>query len=347
MKGESMLKIDKRIAPVDLARLYQQLADLLLTGISLAECFDILRQDVECAPLANLLDELHRAAQEGQSLPVCFAESSLPEKEMVSRFLMHASTPQEVHAILSLLADEQDQRALIATVKKKLFFWPLTYLLLAVVFLMVLTSFVLPGFRDFYSGFNVELPLLTRMLLLFEPYAIVVAFVLAIVWYSLYKVKVPFVRGVTDRVAVRMPIIGALGKRIAASQYVRTLSLFLLMKIPTHEALEMAARSIENSAIARALERDTTNPNCSLLDNLRASALVPKQYIKAIMIAERTNTWDPVLRYSLETYGMANVDDLVRYQDRIEVFSKIVIGAVFAIIAMAVYMPIFKIGSVS
>ena len=336
-----------KIAPLDLARLYQQLADLLLTGLPLAECFDILRQDIDSLQLVKILDELHLAAQNGLSLSACFAKSALPTSDSVSRFLINASTRQEMHFVLMALADEQDQCALIAKVKQKLFFWPLVYLVFAGVFLVILTSFVLPGFREFYSGFNVPLPLPTRIMLLFEPYAISVAFALFIGWYGLYKAKLSFVRRVTDSVVVRMPIIGTFNKRIAVSQYIRTLSLFLLMKTPVQDALELAARSVDNSAIARALMRDTTNPNRSLLDNLRASSLVPKRYIQAIMIAERTDTMEPVLRYSIDTYSATHVDDILRYQDSIELFSKIAVGTVFALIALAVYLPIFKMGSVS
>ena len=342
-----MPTIRSRIAPLDLARLYQQLAALLLTGMPLAECFEILRQDIDSPQLAKVVDELHHAAQEGLSLSECFAKSTLQTRDIVIRLLIGAQTHQEMHVILMALGDEQDQLGLITKVKRKLFFWPFVYLFFAAGFMLVLTIFVLPAFSDFYSGVNVPLPLPTQIILWFGPYVMLSLAALGVGWFGLYKAKFPLVCNVTDRVAVGLPIIGTLSKRVAVSHYIRTLSLYLLWNIPPHEALELAARSVDNSAIGRALTHDTTNQDRSLLENLRANVLVPKRFIKAIMIAERTNTVKEVLRYNIDAYSATMVDDMLLYQDSIELFFKITVGALFALIAIGVYLPIFKMGAVA
>lgn len=339
--------IHSRIAPLDLARLYQQLAALLLTGMPLAECFEILRQDIDSPQLAKVVDELHLAAREGLSLSECFAKSTLRTKDIVTRLLIGAQTRQEMHVILMALGDEQDQLALITKVKRKLFFWPFVYLFFAAGFMVVLTIFVLPAFSDFYSGVNVALPIPTQIILWFGPYVLLLLIALGVGWYGLYRARFPLVCNITDSVVVRLPIIGALNKRVAVSQYIRTLCFYLLRNIPPHEALVLAARSVDNSAIGRALMHDTRNQDRSLLENLRATALMPKRFIKAIMIAERTNTVEEVLRYNIDVYSGAMVDDMLLYQDSVELFFKIAVGALFALIAIGVYLPIFKMGAVA
>ena len=335
-----------RIAPLDLARLYQQLADLLLAGLPLTECFDILRQDIESPQLASVVNKLYSAAQQGLSLSECFAKSALPTRDVVCRLLDDVQTHQEMHSILMALADEQDQLALITKVKRKLLFWPLVYLFFAGFFMVLISIFVLPEFQDFYSGVNASLPMLTQIMLLFGPYVVFLLLGLVAGWYILYKVELPLAQTITDHILVRIPILGELSKRIAVSQYIRALCLFLLRKVPPQEALVLAAQSVDNTKIARDLMRDTTNPTLSLLENLRASVLVPKHFIKAIMIAERTNTAEGVLRYTIDAQSAAMVDDMMLFQDDIELFSKIAVGILFALIAVAVYLPIFKMGAV-
>ena len=336
-----------KIAPLDLGRLYQQLAALLLTGMPLAECFEILRQDIDSPQLGKLVDELLCAARDGLSLSECFAKSTLPTKDIVTRLLIGAQTRQEMHVILMALEDEQDQLALITKMKRKLFFWPFVYLFFAAGFMVTLTIFVLPSFSDFYSGVNVALPMPTQIILWFGPYVMLSLVIFGVGWYGLYKAKFPLVRHVTDSVVVRLPMIGRFSKRVAVSQYIRTLCFYLLRNIPPHEALVLAARSVDNSAIGRALMHDTTIQDRGLLENLRGNALVPKRFIKAIMIAERTNTLKEVLRYNMDAYSGTMMDDMVLYQDSIELFFKIIVGALFALIALAVYLPIFKMGALA
>ncbi len=342
-----MFKKRPPIAPLALAQFFTNLADMLRAGMSLAECFDILAQDLEDARLAEVAAQLKRSAQTGLSLPACFAESELNGNELGKSLWNDANTPEEIYQLLMAMADEQAHLALIESVRRKLWFWPLAYLSFAGLFMVILLVFVLPGFQSFYDGFDVALPMPTRMVLLLGPYALLLSVILVLLGSGLLKVKHPRVLVWKDNVMKFVPVFGELRAKIAVHQYLRMLSLLLLRSIPVEKALTLAANSLDNLSIAQALKQVQSNRNLGLPETLRGINLVPKRFVKLIDIAERTHTLDTALRGAVDTYGNAMIDDMLHYQDKIELLFKMVIGIVFALIAIAVYLPIFRMGAIS
>ena len=335
------------ITPIEWAQFFANLADMVRVGIPLTECFNVLAQDIEDTYLARVIAQLQSSALAGLSLPDCFAKSELPGNEFGRSLWNDANTPEAMYLVLMAMADEQTHLALIESVKRKLWFWPLAYLSLAGLFMVILLAFVLPGFQSFYAGFDVALPLPTRMVLLLGPYALLFSVILILLGSGLLRVKHPRVLILKDSILKLIPVLGALRTKIAVHQYHRMLSLLLLRKIPAEKALTLAANSLDNQRIAQALRQVSVGANHGLLASLRAINLVPKQFVKLIDIAERTQTLDAALRSAVDTYGNAMIDDLLHYQDRIELLFKIIIGIVFALIAIAVYLPIFRMGAIS
>ena len=311
------------------------------------ECFDILKQDNETPFLVQAITALQSRAQQGSSLSECFAQSPFMGGEFTQRLLRDAPTSEDQFLVLMALADERKHVALVESVKRKMLFWPIVYLLFAGFFLLMLSIFVLPAFQSFYDGFEVALPLPTRIMLLFGPYTFLFGIGLLALWYGLYRSKRANAQAVRDRILVWLPVLGALRKKIAMHQFLRLLCLLLLRKVPAAEALTLAANSLDTQYIAQALQSVPQREHRTLPDQLRAIHLVPKQFIKLIEIAERTQTLDAVLVEAVDTNGDAMLDKMLRYQDQIELLFKLGIGVLFALIAIGAYLPVFRMGAVS
>lgn len=158
------MRLKRPVAPLDLAQFYQHLANLIRVGTPLTECFDVLKQDVESRRLAAVIDELKNSAQVGLSLSECFAKSALITNQAVKRLLSSAHNSGDLHTTLMAMADEQKHLAMIGRIKRKMLFWPTVYLLFAGCFSLVLSIFVFPAFQSFFEGFDVILPLPTRIM---------------------------------------------------------------------------------------------------------------------------------------------------------------------------------------
>ena len=335
------------IAPSDLAQFYQYLAKLVQAGVPASECFDILAQDIENPNLAQAITAMQRSAKAGLSLSDCLTKSPLNTSEIANRLLRDAQIPIDQHSVLMALADEQEHIALVASVKRKIWFWPLIYFLFAGLFMMLLLIFVLPAFQSVYDGFDIALPLPTRLLLLLGPGALLLGVILILLWFGVSRTRHLFSQVIKDKITFLLPVLGGMRKKIFLHQYLRTFSLLLLRKIPTDEAMRLAADSVDTQYFSNVLQQAQQSGKRELLDQVRAVPFMPKRFIKLIDIAERTQTMDEALNDAIHFYGSAMIDDLLRYQDQIEWLGKAVIGILFAMIAIGVYLPIFHIGALS
>ena len=333
--------------PLELAQFYQNLANLIRAGVPLVDCFDILKQDSESLFREQAIAELQRLAQQGLSLSDCFEKSRFISSEFAIRLLRDAQTPEDQFLALMALADERKHAALVDSIKRKLLFWPIVYLSFAGFFLLMLSIYVLPAFQSFYDAFGMALPLSTRIMLFFGPYAFLLVICLLALWYGLYRSNRPFAQALRDRIFMWLPVLGGIRKKIAMHQFLRLLSLLLLRKVPAGEALVLAANSLDTQYVAQAFKQSLGSGHHTFLDQLRAMQGIPKQFIKMIDIAERTQTLDVVLAEAIETNGNAMVDEMLRYQDQIELLFKLGIGILFGLIAAAVYLPVFRMGAVS
>jgi type IV pilus assembly protein PilC len=334
-----------RTAPSELAIFYSELGKLLVAGLPLAECFEILQQGIESDQFQKSIIQLRELANEGNSLAECFAKTPQIANQIIVRLLENSPSNLEINSILQALAEELAQTDAIREVKERVYFWPVVYLAVAAVVAAVLSIFVMPSIASFYDSMHATLPVPTQVLLMMGWEVTVVCGVLiaSLIW--LYKRPSSRIRVLIDAGILHLPLMGGLSRKIAITQYLRMLSSLLLRKIPYAEAIVLAAESVDNQALAAQLAKAAATPGNDLLSALRVNPLIPKRFITAIEVGEKTQSMDDVLRFSVASYGDALINDMQRYQDSMELILKIVIGVAVAHIALAVYLPIFKMGS--
>jgi type IV pilus assembly protein PilC len=335
-----------RTTPSELAIFYTELGKLFSqTDLSLVECLDILQPGIENAALYKSVGQLRSLAGEGYSLAECFDKTPQIGNKIIVRLLENTQSRTETHSILSALADALAQTEAMREIKEKIFFWPFAYLVIAMIVVATLSIWVLPSIAMFYETMRTPLPLATQSLMLMNWESMLAVIVLIAILYVFYRQPGSLVRKAFDGAMLRLPLLGRLNKKIAVNQYLHMLSTLLLRKIPVADALVFAAESVDNKVLAHAFIKAAATPGRDLHETLRANPMIPKRFITAIAVGEKTQSMDEVFRFSVESYGDALINDMQRYQDSLELVLKIAIGIVFGHIAIAVYLPIFKMGA--
>ena len=245
-----------RVQPATLLVFSQELAALLKAGLPLFQSLDIMlerqREPVFRQSLATVREKVKSGTalsdafrQEGDLYPPIFAASLVAGErsgnldQVLRRFSSHLRLNQSLK-----------KKAVSAAV------YPIVLLTMMVVLVAVLLVWVIPQFQSFYEGLGAELPLVTRLLL---GLAAAVRSNLVFIVLGLGILGVTTVywlrregSGVTlDRALLRLPYFGGLMRMYATSQLMRTLSTLLAGGLPLLNALEVAAASIGNRAMAR------------------------------------------------------------------------------------------------
>ena len=225
--------------------------------------------------------------------------------------------------------------------------------LLATVLVGIVVLKVVPTFAEFYTSFDAQLPLSTRIIIgvskVVREQFWFILLGLGVAAYSFYRwVNQPGHAARFDRWLLRIPHIGHSIHKFATAQFARTLATLLGGGIPLVNALEISARSTGNRHIGRELDivAQRVREGQSFAGTLLERRTVPDVAIKMIEVGESTGALTEMLN-SLADFFDEEIDTEVgRFVTLIEPAMLVIMGAVIAVIVLALYMPLFQLSSV-
>src|SRR5438552_7914285 len=249
--------------PTDLLLVFcQELAALLKAGLPLVQSLDVMLERQRHPVFRRSLEAVRDRVKSGTALSEAFRAERDLYPPMLSASLIAGERTGNLEGVLRRLT--QYLRLNLSLKKKAISASVYPLLLFAMMFVLVsiLVLIVIPKFQDFYKDFNVELPLLTRLLMSFSTTMANHAVWIFLVAVGLLVAVSSWLRRegsgvILDRFLFRVPYLGPLMRMYATSQLARTLSALLAGGLPLVNAMEVAAASVGNRAMAAAVAAAT------------------------------------------------------------------------------------------
>jgi len=244
---------------------------------------------------------------------------------------------------------------LVETVRKKIvaaLTYPAVLVLLAAALVVLLVTFVIPRFSDFYLQFGSELPLPTRIVLGTAQTVqnnlilIIVGGSLAIWGFRAWKSSTAG-RRLVDRWVLRVPLLGRLAQLFALSQFTRSMAVLLGGGTPMVPSLETAATSVKNVYIAELFlgcvqEVQEGRP---LSDALEDTGRAPRLALAMIRVGESTGALPEMLEHTSDFFDEEIEFSLTRITTLFEPMILVVMGVIIAGLLLAVYYPLLRLVS--
>lgn len=228
--------------------------------------------------------------------------------------------------------------------------YPAIILCVIVIAVIFMFTYVIPNFSKIYLDSNVQLPLITRILLfitdVFQKIGIfiivgIIVGIFAFRKYSkTYKGKINI-----DRIKLKIPFFSEIYKNYLISNFARTLSAILKGGIPVVVALKTVVGVSTNEFFGEELKRviKMVEEGNSLSSSLEQTGLFPPISLRLIKAGEGTGALWEMLDEVAEYYDNLVVDTLTMISNIIEPALMIVMGVIVAIIVVAMYLPIFNL----
>lgn len=332
----------------------QELATLLKAGMPLVQSLDLLRRRVESLTFKSALDDVYEKVRSGTALSDAFAAHGTLFPNVYTASLLAGERSGSLDNVLRRFVDYSK---IIATVKRKTLsalIYPAILVTFSIILIGIIVLMAFPAFEDFFTSFNAQLPLLTRVVLqvsrviraqfLFFGLAIVAIAAAFLIW-----VRQPGQKIRLHRVILRVPLIGEVARKFATSQMARTLATLLGGGLPLVNALEIAARSIGNQFIARELEVVVVRvrEGESFAGALEQRAVFPDVAVRMTEVGESTGALQDMLNTVADFYDEEIATSMERFVTLIEPTMLITMGLVIAGLLLALYMPLFELSSVT
>ena len=339
-----------RVPPDSLLMFCQELAALLKAGLPLLQAIDIMLERQSNAVFKKSLITVRDKIKTGISLSDAFKQEGELYPGIFSTTLVAGERSGNLEGVVRRfvqylrLSLQLKKRAISAAV------YPAVLLVLMTAVIGVLIVFVIPQFKDFYTGLGGTLPLPTRILLAISDFvrgnalvlslSLVAAIVAVVVWYRRESSKM-----LVDSFLLRVPVLGDMLRMYSTSQLARTLSTLLAGGLPLLSALAVAANSIGNRAMSAAIASGGAHirEGRSLTVALEATHMVDGMAIEMVKVGEQTGALADMLNTLAEFYDQEMETRLATVMGLVEPILLMIMAVVVAGMLIAFYLPMFEI----
>lgn len=353
-KSVSILSRGKKIKPMDIALFTRQLATMLGAGVPLLQSFDIISEGFDNPNMRKLVDDIKQDVAAGNSLSSSLRKKPQYFDDLYCNLVDAGEQSGALETLLDRVATYKEKTEQLKKKIKKAMTYPAAVVVVAIVVSAILLIKVVPQFQSVFEGFGAELPAFTLMVIglsetLQEWWFIVLLalFALGFGFQMAHKRSEKF-RDAVDRFVLKIPVVGAILYKSAIARYARTLSTTFAAGVPLVDALDSVSGATGNVVFRNAVDKikQDVSTGMQLNFSMRTTAVFTSMAVQMTAIGEESGALDEMLD-KVATFYEEEVDNMV---DSLTALMEPMIMAVLGILVggliIAMYLPIFQLGSV-
>ena len=352
-KSQSIFK-SNRVNQLDITLFSRQIATLLDAGIPLIQALDLSARGTEKPTLQALIINLKTTIEGGRTVADALKQHPTYFNAIFCNLIDAGEKSGTMDLMFTRIATYREKSASLKAKVKKALFYPSAILIVALVISAGLLIFVVPQFANLFKNFGAELPLPTRIVMSLSEFAqsywwIMVAISMALTggFKIVWKKSLAFAHAV-DKLQLNIPIIGIIMQKAAIARFARTLSTTFSAGLPLIDALKTAAGATGNWLYYNGTEkiREQVSTGQTLKVAMQNTQLFPSMVVQMIGIGEESGALENMLTKVAVIYE-EEVDNAVdSLSSLLEPLIMVVLGTMIGGLVIAMYMPIFKIGSI-
>jgi type IV pilus assembly protein PilC len=353
-KQSSAFRSGAKPSPEDIAIFFRQLATMLTAGIPLVQSFEIVGTGHEKPSMQKLILDIKSQVESGATLHEAFAKHPLYFDDLSVNLVEAGEQAGALESLLDKIATYKEKTEAIKKKIKKALFYPTAVLAVAIIVTGILLIFVIPQFESLFKGFGADLPAFTQMVIDLSKFVqtkgyIIVFFAVAgFMTFSYFHKRSRAMREWIDRTLLKMPIVGPILVKAAIARYARTLATTFAAGVPLVEALQSVAGACGNIVFETGVLRmkDEVATGQRLQRAMENTGLFPNMVNQMIAVGEESGSLDQMAGKVADFYE-AEVDVAVdSMSSLLEPLIMAILGVLVGGLVVAMYLPIFKLGSV-
>jgi type IV pilus assembly protein PilC len=350
----ALMRSGGKVSNEDIAVFSRQLATMMSAGIPMVQSFEIIGNGHEKPAMQKLVLDIKANIEGGSTLHESLAKHPLYFDDLFVNLVEAGEQAGALESLLDKIATYKEKTEALKKKIKKALFYPAAVLVVAVVVSIILLIFVIPQFESLFKGFGADLPAFTQMVVNLSRFVqsqgwwmalMIGGGIYAFIYFK--KRSRPMQRGL-DRAMLKFPIIGPILQKSAIARFARTLSTMFAAGVPLVEAMQSVAGATGNIVYEEATLRmkDEVATGQRLQRAMENVGLFPNMVVQMIAVGEESGSLDTMSAKVAEFYE-AEVDNAVdSMSSLLEPMIMAILGVLVGGMVIAMYLPIFKLGSV-
>ena len=344
----------KKIKPADIAIFTRQLATMMKAGVPLVQAFDIVAEGTDHEKMRELIMTVRSDVSSGTGLAGALEKHPAHFDELFCSLVASGENSGTLEVMLDRVATYKEKTEALKAKIKKALTYPIAVIVVAIVVTGILLVKVVPQFAETFQSFGSDLPGFTLFVLRISEWVqswwfiMLLGFFAAGYLFSQAKRRSKRFADGIDAVALKLPIIGSVVHDAVIARFSRTLSTTFAAGVPLVDALESTAGAAGNAIYARGIRRirDDVTSGTALAISIRTTGLFPTMLLQMTAIGEESGSLDDMLGKVADHYEAAVDNAVDSLSSLMEPMIMSILGVLVGGLMIAMYLPIFMLGSV-
>jgi type II secretory pathway component PulF len=289
---------------------------------------------------------------EGRSLSDAMAMQPVIFSDLYINMVRAGEQSGSLVEVLRRMAQHFQQFAEVQSKFKSAMIYPAMVCCVGIAIVIFFMFFMLPKFMEMFNGFDIQLPLPTRILRAFSQGVTNIwvllgtglAVAVAAILIAKFR-KSEHGRLKIDEWKMKLPIFGKVVRLNLFGQFARTLSTLLQNGVPVLTALKITEQVMPNQLVKEAVAktREAVTDGKTLAQPLARSKIFPQLMVDLVKIGEETGDVPGALANVAETYEGELQVSLRVMTNLIEPILIIGMAVVVGFLLLSVLLPMFKL----
>ncbi|GAC1415659.1 MAG: type II secretion system F family protein [Burkholderiaceae bacterium] len=344
----------KKITDKDITLFTRQLATMMKAGVPLLQSFDIVAKGHANPSVSKLIQEIRSDVETGTSLNQAFRKFPLYFDPLFCNLVGAGEQAGILEDLLTRLAIYKEKTIAIKGKIKSALFYPVSILVVAFAVTAVIMIWVVPSFKTIFASFGADLPAPTLIVMAISDFFVKW-------WYLIFGGlfgglyfffqawrRSPNVQRAMDRALLKAPIFGAVIRKATIARWTRTLATMFAAGVPLVESLDSVGGASGNAVYLDATKKiqSEVSTGTSLTVAMQNANVFPTMVTQMVSIGEESGSLDQMLGKLADIYDQELDEAVETLSSLMEPLIMVVLGVLIGGLVIAMYLPIFKLGSV-
>jgi type IV pilus assembly protein PilC len=344
----------KKITDKDITLFTRQLATMMKAGVPLLQAFDIVGKGHANPSVAKLILDMRADIETGTSLNMAFRKYPLYFDPLFCNLVAAGEQAGILEDLLTRLAVYKEKTLAIKAKIKSALTYPIAVLAVAFIVTAVIMIWVVPAFKEVFSSFGADLPAPTLFVMALSEYFVKYWYIIfGTLFAGLYFFfqtwrRSEKMQATMDRLLLKAPIFGDVIRKATIARWTRTLATMFAAGVPLVESLDSVGGASGNKVYSEATKKIQTevSTGTSLTIAMQNADVFPSMVTQMVAIGEESGALDSMLGKVADFYE-DEVDEAVsQLSSLMEPMIMVILGVLIGGLVVAMYLPIFKLGSV-
>lgn len=331
----------------------RQLATLVKASLSLNQALAIMIKGQNSLAMRAVIDALRRDLTKGLGLSESLMKQTKHFNPVIIRLIQAGERAGKLESMLDQVASYTERLNQLRSKIKKALVYPLAIFLIAFIVSAGLLLFVVPEFDALFKSFNAELPWFTQLIIKISRNVQnlcmegLLALVLLISGFIGLRKKSPRFKMILDYLLLKTPYAGAIIKKAITARFARTLAISHSASLPILESLDAVKELMANQWYSKGINAIQASLRMGepLDKAIKQTGLFSILVVQMISIGEESGSLDNMLLNLANLYEENLNNQIDSLTNLIEPIIIILLGLLIGGLVVALYLPIFRLGS--